>query len=860
MASAKNIQAQEIKIYASNRYSLTEAQNSSLEAVRVSEEDLKSGKYVYEFFRAKTCRFFADIDVKFFDNRSQTPLTHAQWKALRDVGIQAFSELRWKGYVATDGSYEDGEKRKVSFHLIKPREDFCRVSFTWKKGKYSQLKFDEIFEDMPTAVKTEDGEWLYPKKMFADNLDDAVYGNKTCFRLPYGTEQNKPYPHMPITPGATIEDYFLQKESLSLCFEAKEDNRLWEIEQAKLKQQKEFEEIMKHCKPEENEDKVEVDEEYQNELLDLLAMVKKQRFVDTPAWWKLLSVIKGNGLPLKLFLEISKESGYAAYSEDSCSKAWYNFEVDPARTCRKATVRKWLQDDGVDVKSMMSKQGIISDIVSAIRVNGTLNDISVAEIFFKYYSESLYFTPMGWLHYNEIRGWELGKDEDIVYPLMKLIGTTLQQYVSKLKPRPEEDPAKFDKFRLLLLKESNAVSTYRKCLPIVKTARTLFKNDAILNEFDTKPHFFCFSDFQAIDMKTGDIIRLTKEHKIITTCGYKLPERIEEYVSKAEKFVRELIEPRLLDDEKEQSLEKRKLLDNEFESFMSMLSANFSGDPIKNNKIYIHTGVGGNGKSLLMMLLQAALGNYGSVLAIEQLTKDDKGRSDANGALANMRGKRYAQFNEADEDKATTLKIARIKELTGDQKIQVRKLFGEPFDLPITFSLNILCNDKPRLSKADGGIARRLAVFPYKMRFVEEPEADDPYQKQKNNTLMTTLPSSEEYRNGLLYLCLDHWRKNSGIFKPCASVNEANQEYLKDNNPLVEWFELYEESETPYRIKALLEDYKSYSKTSPASSNFHNWLQQLGAKIVQDSSNGHKVFVKLKRQIEEKQDFSKPQK
>lgn len=810
-------------IYASPRYCKVEELSST---VSPTEKDLKNGKYVFEYVRSEMTRFYADFDVK-------DPMTSTEFTALRVQANQAFRELcaSSSGYVYTDGSYDNEHGRKLSFHIINKNIMIHKPSFTWDCD-YGKLMLDELVDGFLKQTDVE-GKIIYPRAMFRNAADNEVYGNKDCFRLPLATyedrqtpKNNKPYPHVPQIKTEDISDYFI-----TVCSGARHplmDKRIREYrdEMDKKKMVQQTIEMKVAIDPEYEEKKTLTDTE-KKKIEAMLELVKKERFCGRTEWLKLLSLLRGNGLSLDLFQKISKESGYVNYNADDCAKEWYNFKSD--KICRFPTLHKWLDEDGIDWKSIFceKRQGMVGDLLTAWREFGTLTDMSVAEIFFKHYSDSLYFTEGRWLHFTEGRGWELGTSDSVVYPLMKFIGGGLNAYVLSMKPTKDEDEKKFDKKKTALLKECVSLCSYSKCSKVIKACQGLFKNDNILAEFDQHPDWFCFSDFKAIDMNTGKAFDLKKEHKILTTCGYPLPEREEKEIERAKEFVLSIVEEKA------------------FESYMSMIACSFYGDPNLNQKVFIHTGSGGNGKSLMTVLLQETLGDYGEVLPIEQLTKDSRGRDEANSALAAMRGKRYAQFVEPEDDRDTTLKVARVKELTGESKIKVRGLFKEATDLFITFTINIFCNEKVKMSKFDGGLERRLAVFPYEFRFVDEPDEQDPYQKKKNPELGGIIKRDKAFQHGFLYLVLDHWRKNKGLFISNDSVKEANKEYMRENNKVVSWLEQnYRASENWIRMKDVYADYSSCPNNEKLTiTSFTSFISSLGHKTQEDKSNGRKVYL-----------------
>jgi phage/plasmid-associated DNA primase len=706
-------------------------------------------------------------------------------------------------------------KRKFIYCYSKP-EDMEEAS---RRKDYRKLSFHIIFEDKAIhrlSFKPDQEEdtlkWLLGN--FYDTLrpcvDKGVYDKNRKIRLPCYCNDEKPVELMPCDSTINLTRFAIN------------------LPPGIYKIQKPVEEEKVYDEKQEEEP---ITNERIKKMSDMLSMVKKERFQTWNEWFKLLCLMRGNRLSKDLFLQMSKDSGYKNYSQDGCLEEWYKTKEE--RRYGYPTIHKWLEEDGVDWKILFCKkrEGIVADLLKSMNeCGGKLTDLAIAEIFYKYYNTSLYWTQAGWIHYNETRGWETGSNNDIVYPLMKLLGDAFYRFAQTLKAADNEDEGEFKKRKKSILSQAERLASYSFCEKVIKTSQTLFKNDNIIEKFDAKPHWFCFSDFKAIDMKTGKVIDVTKDDYIMTTCGYPLPQRNPEKIKEATEFINSLVE------------------NKNYKSFMSMIAANFYGDPNLNQKLFVHTGTGGNGKSLLGVLLMYTLSGYAGILPIEQLTRESKGRDDANSALFAMRGKRYAQAVEPEDSKDTTLKIARIKELTGEDSVMVRELHKTAIKMKISFTLNIFCNEKPRMSKSDAAIERRLVVFPYVYEFVDFPDPEDPYQKQKDENKAQMIKSDKAFRDGFLYMCLDYWRECHGKFIPTEDVVKANAEYLLENNLVAPWFSAkYKCSEENHiRQKELLEIYKKDTSTILTANSFNKYLQQLGVKIQIDKSNGNKIFVELK--------------
>lgn len=743
-------------------------------------------------------RLFFDFDWK-IDNKDKLKEQEIVRVLTKNSNIHNF--------VFTNGSYDD----KLSFHVI--FQNIYIEKPTFDISYYVNLYgYDDIFYGLEESLKSE----------MINSVDKGVYANKTCFRLPYGQMEKKNNVHIPMK-NTEPHQYLLTNVPEEKDRQDEYGRHLIQIIRKPIIINEEEKVNITFIEEEDEKDPTERTEK----MMEMLSIIKKERFRDYNEWFKLLCLMNSNGLKKEDFLRFSKESGYAQYDENQCLGKWFNIGEKKERL-GFPTIHKWLEEDGIDWKALFCKKKgkMMSALLKAWHQYGTLTDLAIAEIFFENYGDSLYSTPIGWIHYNQKKGWEIGDESTVIYPLMKCIGEKMNHFVRTMKPK-DEDEKEFKKKQQALLKETVKLCSYSACVKIVKTAQILFKNEMILKDFDRFPFWFCFSDQKAIDMKTGAIFDIKKEHMILTTCGYPLPERIEKDVQDAKNIV-------------------LSIFGEYYDSYASMLAYHFqAGNPQQN--VYIQTGSASNGKSINGNLMRNALGLYGGILPIDQLTQNASGRDSANSAMAGMRGKRYCQLNEPEDDNQTlTLKVARVKELSGEPEITVREIFQKSTSMRVDFTMSILCNDIPKLSKNDGGVERRIKVIKYPYKFVDEPIED--FHRKRDDNIKTRSESDKSLHHGFLWLMMDIFKKTQGKFIINDEIKNESAEYMRQNNPIADFMIEYEESTDFIRQKVLYASYLGWCKNTykdPISERkFGEFLTQLKVKIIVDKSNGNKIFVK----------------
>lgn len=133
-------------------------------------------------------------------------------------------------------------------------------------------------------------------------------------------------------------------------------------------------------------------------------------------------------------------------------------------------------------------------------------------------------------------------------------------------------------------------------------------------------------------------------------------------------------------------------------------------------------GSGSNGKTLLATTLQHVLGTYTVTLPFVSFTAGGAQQgSSATPDLAMLPGRRLVT---AAESRVTArFDEARLKALTGEDRISARPLYGEPFSFVPVAKLVFLFNERPRVSDTSHGFWRRALLVPFNRQFSAE-EAD----------------------------------------------------------------------------------------------------------------------------------------
>jgi len=142
--------------------------------------------------------------------------------------------------------------------------------------------------------------------------------------------------------------------------------------------------------------------------------------------------------------------------------------------------------------------------------------------------------------------------------------------------------------------------------------------------------------------------------------------------------------------------------------------------------ILILFGGGKNGKSTLLEVMRAILGDYAMRTPTEMLLAK-RGDAGIPNDVARLKGARFVSASEAEEGQR--LAEAKIKDLTGGDTISARFMRGEFFDFQPAFKLWLSTNHKPVIKGTDEAIWDRIRLVPFLVRI--PPEEQDKHLRDK---------------------------------------------------------------------------------------------------------------------------------
>jgi putative DNA primase/helicase len=185
--------------------------------------------------------------------------------------------------------------------------------------------------------------------------------------------------------------------------------------------------------------------------------------------------------------------------------------------------------------------------------------------------------------------------------------------------------------------------------------------------------------------------------------------------------------------------------------------------------MFILFGSGANGKSTFLNTLMRLLGDYAIATPTETFMK--RSGEQISNDIARLRGTRFVTTTEAEQGKRLSEPL--IKQITGNDAMTARFLYGEFFDFIPTFKIFMATNHKPVIRGTDYGIWRRIKLIPFTTTITADKQ-----DKHLEDKLLHEGPGILNW----LVAGARHWSEK-GLITPPA-ISNATEEYRNEMDVL----------------------------------------------------------------------------
>ena len=270
---------------------------------------------------------------------------------------------------------------------------------------------------------------------------------------------------------------------------------------------------------------------------------------------------------------------------------------------------------------------------------------------------------------------------------------------------------------------------------------------------------------------------------------------------------------------------------------------------IGNQKFHTWTGVGSNGKSMLICLMESALGDYACKVPISLLTQGRNKSGAAAPEVIRLKGRRFVTMQEPDE--SVPLNTGLMKELTSSEKIIARDLYAGSkamIEFELQAKLHLACNDKPKINTNDQGTWRRFVVINFISKFVVEPKG--PNQYKMDMSIDRKVKSEEWGKCFLAFLIQTYIQHANEDLIPPAEILEYTNEYREESNAIMRFINEYTrpavegEEVVPVRRPTLSDKFKQWWETNRGTRDWsiQGMLKEIETKYGKYTYGGWTTF------------------
>lgn len=225
---------------------------------------------------------------------------------------------------------------------------------------------------------------------------------------------------------------------------------------------------------------------------------------------------------------------------------------------------------------------------------------------------------------------------------------------------------------------------------IAKRTYSYILDSDFITRLDTAPNLFSISNGQKIDLRTLEVTKRTKEDYLSneSTVNYLIGP-----TKNADKFFSQIMP----------NFEER-------EYMRKVLGYCITGETSARS-FFIWYGHGSNGKSKIFELLNLILGSLYHQCDKSIFIKSSTSSKGPSPELISLLGKRVAVYSEGETSDKIEMNLSCMKQVSGEDKINARQLYGQPIEFKTNAKLNMLTNFTPSLNEEKAIIDRTRYIY-----------------------------------------------------------------------------------------------------------------------------------------------------
>lgn len=296
---------------------------------------------------------------------------------------------------------------------------------------------------------------------------------------------------------------------------------------------------------------------------------------------------------------------------------------------------------------------------------------------------------------------------------------------------------------------------------ILKDAQLFYIDDEFFKKLNSKNHLVPFKN-GVYDLLNREFRKTKKEDYINLTTGFNYNKKVDN--KEVHTFINNILPNAAIRD-----------------YVLKKLSECLNAD-IPNTNFLMFIGDGANGKSQLLNLMKATIGELGEKVEVTLLTRKRNNANEANTEKIKLMSKRFAFLSEPEDGEK--INIGLLKELTSSEEIVARGLYQDSVSFVMEAKLFLACNELPEIKGEDTALWRRIRVIDFPSRFVDDPKEENEYMIDR--TLPSRMREDLTWRQTFMNILIDYYFKT--IPEP-IEVKVRTNAYREENSAVYSWLE-----------------------------------------------------------------------
>ena len=263
-------------------------------------------------------------------------------------------------------------------------------------------------------------------------------------------------------------------------------------------------------------------------------------------------------------------------------------------------------------------------------------------------------------------------------------------------------------------------------------------------------------------------------------------------------------------------------------------------------RIFVLSGNGGNGKSKYLEVLRLLFGEKNTSHLQPRALLDKFQVIQLRESIINIAGEIRSDLRDVEERMKA---IASGEPISGCYK-------GEQF---VTFSprtkMVFATNNQLQSDDTSEGLARRLILIDFKMSFVDNPDPNDPYQRQKNIYVLDNI-LAELQSGGIFNWVYAGYKllKTVGYFTETNDQENLISDFKRASNPVLVFYESEIQDDTPPELeyRQLYSDYVTWCAgngyRAESSQKFHAAFKNVASRRYDPTVKSVRIDGKPRKQ------------